>query len=228
MLNTSVLLLFTVYRKPEYNAEACLYMESMLTCLHQLSSVKHTVLIAGDLNLPHVDWKFMHTTATDEIHVNFLAFASEFGLTQCVTESTRVDNILDIILVNDPHVVAECNMLAPVGSSDHDSVLFKLFMPDNDSNDEYVPNGNFALVYDYDNTDYDSLNLYLNSICWSEIFSCIYSPNECWNVFISILNYGISIYTPMRRASMSHRCAKKYPLYIRQLLWKKICCLATV
>ena len=112
-------------------------------------------------------------------------------------------------------------MLAPVGSSDHDSVLFKLFMPDNGSNDEYVPNGNFALVYDYDNTDYDSLNLYLNSIRWSDVFSCIYSPNECWNVFISILNYGISIYTPMRRASMSYRCAKKYPLYIRQLLRKE-------
>ena len=52
-------------------------------------------------------------------------------------------------------------------------------------------------------------------------FSCICSLSECWNVFISILNYGISIYTPMRRASMSYRCAKKYPLYIRQLLRKK-------
>jgi len=107
-------------------------MESMLTCLRQLNSVKHTVLIAGDLNLPHVDWKFMHTAATDEIHVHFLAFASEFGFTQCVTESTRVDNILDII-----HIVTECNVLALVGSSNHDSVLFKLFMPDNGSNDKW-------------------------------------------------------------------------------------------
>jgi len=91
-----------------------------------------------------------------------LAFASEFGFTQCVTESTRADNILDIVLVNDPHIVTECNVLDPVGSSDHDSVLFKLFMPDNGSNDDYVPDGNSALVYDYDNTDYDSLNLYLS------------------------------------------------------------------
>ena len=127
--------------------------------------------------------------------------------------------------MNDPYLVADCTVLDPVGSSDHESVLFKLLLPYGgyscDSNAENVDSHDCNLVYDYDNTDYVGLNSYLSNICWSEIFSCSSDVNDYWSAFIGVLNYGIYLYTPTKRTNTSRSQAKKYPLYIRQLLRKK-------
>ena len=122
-------------------------------------------------------------------------------------------------------MVADCTLLDPVGSSDHESVLFELYLQHGgyscDNSVENVDSDDCNLVYDYDNTDYVGLNLYLSNFCWSEIFSYCSDVNDYWSIFVSILNLGIYLYTPTKRVCMSRSHGKKYPLYIRQLLRKK-------
>jgi len=77
----------------------------------------------------------------------------------------------------------------------------------------------FDLMYDYNNTD--SLNLYLNSVSWCDVFATSNNVNECWNSLTSVLDYGISLFTPVKRVHTSRKSIKKYPFYIRQLLRKK-------
>jgi len=97
---------------------------------------------------------------------------------------------MDIFLMNDPYMVAECTVLDPVGSSDHESVIFKLYLLHGgyscDNSVENVDSDDCNLVYDYDNTDYVGLNSYLSNFCWSEIFSYCSDVNDYWSIFVSI------------------------------------------
>jgi len=89
-------------------------------------------------------------------------------------------------------MVADCTVLDPVGSSDHESVLFKLFLP----------HGGYSCDNSVVTVDSDDCNLV-------EYF-CLHFKSWC-----------IYLYTPTKRVCMSRSHGKKYPLYIRQLLRKK-------
>jgi len=92
------------YRKPEYCVAACLYTTDLLKCLTKLCSVKHTVLTAGDFNLPQVDWDSMNTDGLhDDSHRLFVAFVRKSGFAQFVSEPTRNNSILDILLAKMTH-----------------------------------------------------------------------------------------------------------------------------
>jgi len=49
---------------------------------------------------------------------------------------------------------------------------------------------------------------------------CSNSINECWDNFMSVINSGISMFTPLKKICFSQN-KKKYPLFIRQLQRKK-------
>jgi len=86
--------------------------------------------------------------------------------------------------------------------------------------DEAQTTDNCDYVYDFENTDFESFRSFLNPVCWSDVMTCNNSINECWDNFMSVINYGVSMFTPLKKVSFSHN-KKKYPLYIRQLLRKK-------
>ena len=210
-----------VYRKPEYNTCAHLYMESLLACLRDLCSVNYTVLLTGDLNLLSVDWQRMLSKAQspDDLQSKFVDFAQEFGFTQYVTEPTRGENVLDILLVNDPCVITDCNVFDPIGNSDHHAVHFNMQLPTSNCAKAQTTD-DCDYVYDFENTDFESFRSFLNSVCWFDVMAQNNSINECWDNFMSVINYGISMFTPLKKVSFSQN-KKKYPLYIRQLLRKK-------
>ena len=47
-------------------------------------------------------------------------------LCQLVTEPTRDNNILDLVLTNDPQLVSSLNVLEQFSTSDHNAILFKI------------------------------------------------------------------------------------------------------
>ncbi len=53
-----------------------------------------------------------------------LAAQCDFG--QLVNEPTRGENILDLLLTNDPSCVSSVDVSAPIGNSDHGSISFKM------------------------------------------------------------------------------------------------------
>jgi len=214
------------YRKPEYGAAACLYMTDLLKCLTKLCSVKHTVLIAGDFNLPHVDWDSMNTDGLhDDTHRMFVDFVRKSGFVQFVSEPTRNNSILDILLANDPQVIADYKLSAPLANSDHESVLFNLVLPGVNScvsPESYVSEANdLEYKYDFTCTDYLGFSAYLNSIHWEELYNSCADVNECWNCFLDVMNDGIHLFTPLKLVRISNKNAKSYPLHIRKLIRKK-------
>jgi len=77
----------------------------------------------GDFNLPHIDWSYYH--ATDNIIYNsFLKFVNSYGLIQFVNQPTREDNILDLVLSTSDMSISDVDVFPPIGSSDHNVVIF--------------------------------------------------------------------------------------------------------
>ena len=54
----------------------------------------------------------------------FLDVIHDHGLDQLVTEATRGNNILDLILCSHPHIISDINIIP--GISDHEALLFCL------------------------------------------------------------------------------------------------------
>ena len=64
------------------------------------------IWIAGDLNLPCIDWNFY--TSGSSLSNIFLDFILEFGFTQLVDFPTRGQNTLDVFLTNCPSYEYTC------------------------------------------------------------------------------------------------------------------------
>jgi len=62
----------------------------------------------------------------DSVHDLLLNKFSDLGLHQMVLEPTRDKNILDIVLVSDSLTFLDYTIDQPLGTSDHNSVLFNL------------------------------------------------------------------------------------------------------
>ncbi|XP_011674653.1 uncharacterized protein LOC586335 [Strongylocentrotus purpuratus] len=89
-------------------------------------SPTHSVVIGGDFNLPGWDWRNQQVgnCRYPNLHRRLGSLLDDHGLTQVVTEPTRYQNTLDLLLVSNPTVVNEVTVVP--GVSDHDCPLVKL------------------------------------------------------------------------------------------------------
>jgi hypothetical protein len=105
----------------------------------------------------------------------------------------------------------------PLGNSNHESITFNLFIPvveDNGCDD-------VKFIYDYKNAEYELLNAYISSVNWTENLSDVQDPDECLDLFISVLKTGLDVHVPIKRVHSSTRSSVYYPLSVRKLQRKK-------
>eukprot|EP00057_Strongylocentrotus_purpuratus_P016740 XP_011671214.1 PREDICTED: uncharacterized protein LOC105441623 [Strongylocentrotus purpuratus] len=110
------------YRPHEGDEMSLTELERSLSRL----SPTHSVVIGGDLNLPGWDWRNQQVgnCRYPNLHRRLGSLLDDHGLTQVVTEPTRYQNTLDLLLVSNPTVVNEVTVVP--GVSDHDCPLVKL------------------------------------------------------------------------------------------------------
>jgi hypothetical protein len=120
-----------VYRPPS----RALLQDDMILFhkLSELSATAANLFIAGDFNLPTIDW-----SSTDYLNIknyadnsaayHFVETLINSSLWQLVSEPTpfrqnQNPSMLDLILVNDPALVSQVDYLSPIGKSDHITLL---------------------------------------------------------------------------------------------------------
>ncbi|XP_072037138.1 uncharacterized protein [Amphiura filiformis] len=101
------------------------YMEELNSAISHLciSNPGCPIWIAGDINLPDIDWSTNSIISHQyrlALNESFLQLMTTTGLEQMVNFPTRGDNTLDIILTNRPSLTNTCAGLP--GLSDHDMV----------------------------------------------------------------------------------------------------------
>ena len=78
--------------------------------------------IGGDFNCPGINWDRFKAPAYN-VQDLFLQFTLSSGFSQLVNEPTRQDNILDLVLCNEPLLISSVDIQSPIGKSDHASVV---------------------------------------------------------------------------------------------------------
>ena len=121
--------LFTsYYRPPGDHLDSIEALQASLSKLYRSQKSTPNVLIAGDFNLPDIDWDSQLTTKTRTASKlnKLLEIISEFGLQNMVNDPTRIEsgNILDLIITSNPSIIT--NTHTTPGMSDHEAVTFEV------------------------------------------------------------------------------------------------------
>ena len=85
------------------------------------------VWLAGDMNLPGIDWTngaLKSNCPTPSQHIQFMDMMADNGLVQVVEEPTRGNNTLDLVAVNNPTRVNRIELMPAL--SDHDIVFAEI------------------------------------------------------------------------------------------------------
>ena len=191
--------IFVCYRPPGSD------VASMNSCLDEISSrcqIDATPILLGDFNLPGIDWptnNFPRLMNGCQCNVAFLEFVRQQSLLQCVHEPTRADNILDLVLTDDPFAIFDLHVLPPFSTSDHNSIVFKIRANMELYNTSRMPHHIFKLA------DWDAIFTDLNSVDWSSLFNN--AIETCWSNFYDVLYKIIDDHVPLSagRASFKTR-----------------------
>lgn len=166
--------------------------DKVMCCLKNIWERHGEGVVVGDFNVTGIDWS-TNAFANDYKSRLLSDFFTECGLEQLVSEPTRKNTTLDLLFTNDPLSISVCKTDAPFCTSDHDSILFTIFI-------ESVQNdacpGNENVHFNWTRADWASLASYCHNIAWNILFSNCHNANDCWNSFSEIVHLGLQQFVP--------------------------------
>ena len=120
--------------------------------------------------------------------MNIQAYVAHFydcGFHQTVTSPTRLNDILYLVLVNDPLIINKLTVTCPLGDSDHNKVEFELIaaIPREVDDNAIIP----TVKYDFTKANWAVLREILNATDWNSIFFGSVPVDDLWCLFENIL-----------------------------------------
>jgi len=180
----SSLIVASVYRPPSNDDT---YLEELCNQLNQihLDYPNSALWIAGDTNLPDIDWSNSCITGHSyslKINHNFLDFISDNALTQMNNTPTRGSNILDVFITDRPSLVESCDVVS--GISDHEALFVKSLVT------ARLSQPSKRTIYLWSQANFHDIRNQINSLCEEFVGSHTSStPIETlWNSFQEICN----------------------------------------
>ena len=154
-----------VYRSPSSGDEN---FENLTKLLKDEELTKFDkICIMGDFNLPFINWEGSNTNTRA---VTFVECLRDSFLEQMVKLPTRRRSnnrptLDDLILVNDEKLISDITHFNPLGKSDHDLLIFNLYVESNNKKD------NVTVKFDLFRGDYDQMRSDLKLISWDEMIN---------------------------------------------------------
>ena len=138
------------------------------------------ILMMGDFNYPDISWDDSDNIHATEVKAEtFLESTRDAFLCQHVLEPTRHRgnqnrNLIDLVFTNDDSV-DNIQLEAPLGKSDHCSIVYEIEMDCNQENE------NPRLYPNYDKADYSAMKVDISSIDWkTELIDK--NVEDAWNL----------------------------------------------
>lgn len=157
------------YRPPALDS---IVNEMLLKRITQACRGGGTIII-GDFNYPGIDWEMVKGQGKGE--EEFLDVINDNFLVQYVNKPTREKAILDLVLCNDPDRISNVEVLEPLGTSDHSTVIF-------DVSWEVKKVSSKTKILNFRRANFDRMRSYLGKIEWETLLDCE-SVNEMWERF---------------------------------------------
>ena len=184
------------YRPPNDHLQSLEALHESLTKLYRTHKTPPNVVIAGDFNLPDINWSKQQITnnRTASKHNKLLEIINEFGLQNMMNNPTRIDsgNILDLILTSNPSIIV--NTHTTPGMSDHEAVTFNVNL--NPVRNSKPPHK----IFQYKSANWDQLKDDINQLTTTYFHM---NPNskdisENWNFFRNNLTSLVDRNIPSR------------------------------
>ena len=128
-----------VYRPPSASQEI---NSSLWQEIDRASRYRQTCVI-GDFNFRNIDWNLMVGNRESE---EFLKVLQDNFLKQLVTEPTRGNNILDLILTNREEIINQVDVGGKLANSDHCEIRCKIKWEKTQRNTEFLTLGELILT----------------------------------------------------------------------------------
>jgi len=169
------------------------------------------VLIMGDFNYPDIDWSTCTNTSACASTVDFLLTVDDCFLSQHVQAPTRGNAVLDLIMSRYPDLVSDVQILHPLGSSDHNMILFSVHTKcDIDNNKKEIR--------DYNNADFDRMRTVLADTDWDDMM--LGSVNDSWIRFREVLHNLVVDSVPLKVISSKTKLQK--PIWMTHKAFKLV------
>ena len=117
------ILINVIYRKPNQSTEID---TAMYNSIHEIIKNKDSIIL-GDFNLPQICWRTVSGVESESNRL--IDFVEDNFLHQMVNEPTRDNNILDLILTSQEHLITNVNVGEHLGTSDHNLIRFNIDLP---------------------------------------------------------------------------------------------------
>jgi hypothetical protein len=224
LIETKKYRFITIYRPPKYGPPWVANMDNMVKILKKLCDISYPVFIIGDLNCPGVHWQ-TYSAPCDTIQDIFCDFVCDYGFMQFVNEPTHDNNVLDIVLANEPLLISDVQVDIPLGNSDHNVVRFTITDSVDCSVDCTVVDQNMTKKFIWEQADYNAMSAYILNVDWLKILSVNLTTETLWGAFCDVLNKAIDLFVPFKLVSNQHANNKtrKYPAGVRKALAHQRC-----
>ena len=173
------------------HASNTIYVITFFRVLQQLISIKHIFCIFGDFNHPKFDWNNLQAKSVTETALSEFMLANQ-PIKQLVEFATRGNNILDVIMTNNPNQFEKLKSEPPLGNSDHLVLIGNILNSLPKSTTNYIIKSlNFKRMNVIDASRF--IREQLKSI------ENITDPTLLWNYFERIIDQCIKNYVPKTR-----------------------------
>jgi hypothetical protein len=181
------------YRPHVSDEESLTELEESLSRLE--GKANQPIILAGDFNFPGWDWKNNQVKTNcpyPNMHHRFGDTLDDKGLTQLVEDPTRKENVLDLIITNNPTTVNHVRVVP--GISDHDGCATAQFDL-NPTRSRQKP----RRVPLYRRAKWDCLKDHMKETC-EEIITLApnTNPDELYNKFVESLQAGVKKHIPQK------------------------------
>ena len=150
--NFKPIFLCSLYRPPN---NLTVPISELRDSLNKLSDHNPGIIIVEDFNLPAIQWEEgmgciqSSPTYGNDVNYLFIETINDSGLEQLVTEPTRNNHILDLVLTSQPDLINDVKVVPSI--SDHEAGVFKIkFSPT-------APPSKLRKVYQYHKANTNSI-----------------------------------------------------------------------
>jgi len=217
--------MFVVYRPPSVSSSASYdfkvdVMQQLVSCLETGLNKHGPTVIIGDFNCPDIDW-LNPSHSMDICQKLFYDFTVNNGFSQCVSSPTRLCNILDLVLVNDPFIISRIDVSPPFSTSDHNVVNVDIIY----CKQQHTVSRSQRKKFLWKSGDYDGMRNYLLHYNWDNLFTYNLTHDSLWRAFCKVLDDAIEQFVPYKFVCCGQQNLpkKKYPRQVQKLISRKRC-----
>lgn len=198
----STLRVFVIYRPPGTDVTSVVYVTSLVECIRSYCLLSRVNIVTGDLNCPRINWTD-YTCPNDAIHRPLMDCFIENGFTQTVDFPTRLDNILDVVLVDDIQRLLTVSERPPLGLSDHSCIEFSLLV---DTTGDVSADS--SCYYKWHSADFDAITCYFAHVDWYQLVYNSPGAHDMWTTFIQTVYTAVDLYVPVKTSRVCQSLQK--------------------